>query len=346
MLTLQRPQKLSPGDTVATVSLSWGGAGDDSLLWRYHVGRERLEHEFGLRVVEMPHTLKGSPYIYEHPEKRAKDLMDAFANPEIKAVFSCIGGEESIRMLPYIDFDVIRSNPKIFVGYSDSTITHLMCLKAGVSSFYGVSLFAELAENIEIFPYTAYWVRKVLFDASPIGRIPASDYWTGEYVEWAVENANVAKFLQKNAGYEILQGTGVFSGPLVGGCMEVLEMAKGTELWPESSVFEGALLFLETSEENPSPKYVERWLRNYGSQGILQRINGILFGKPYQEVHYDAYRQVIRTVLAEFDLADLPVVFNMNFGHNEPMCMLPYGAFGSFDCETNEFSILDAGVKK
>lgn len=97
----------------------------------------------------MENTLKGSEYLYNHPEKRAHDFMDAFVNPSVKAIFSCIGGDESVRMLPYIDFDIIRNNPKILIGYSDTTISHLMCLKAGVSSFYGPSLLAELAENIK-----------------------------------------------------------------------------------------------------------------------------------------------------------------------------------------------------
>lgn len=345
MLKLQKPRKLSAGDTVATVSLSWGGAGDEGLLWRYQVGKERLERDFGLHVIEMPHTLKGSSYVYHHPEKRAEDLMEAFLNPGIKAIFTCIGGDESIRMLPYIDFDIIRDNPKIFVGYSDTTITHLMCLKAGLSSFYGASVLAELAENIGIFPYTAAWLRQVLFDASPVGRIPAAPQWTGERIEWTLENKDVAKPMKENFGYEVLQGSGVFRGPLIGGCMEVLEMAKGTSLWPGPVAFEGSILFLETSEETTSPMYVERWLRGYGSMGILRRIKGILFGKPYQEVHYTAYKDVIRSVLAEYDLTDLPVVCNMSFGHNEPMCVLPYGAMGEFDCTSGTFSILDAGVE-
>ena len=171
MRKLVRPPKLRPGDTVATVSLSWGGAGDENLIWRYRVGKQRLEQQFGLSVVEMEGTLKGSKYLYEHPEARAKDLMDAFINPEIKAIFSCIGGEESVRMLPWIDFDVIRQNPKPFVGYSDSTITHLICLKAGLSSFYGPSLLAELAENVRIFDYTARWLQRALFEPEPLGRI-------------------------------------------------------------------------------------------------------------------------------------------------------------------------------
>jgi muramoyltetrapeptide carboxypeptidase LdcA involved in peptidoglycan recycling len=86
-MKLIKPEKLRAGDIVTTVSLSWGGAGDPDLLWRYKLGKLRLEEVFGLKVVEMEHTLKGSKYIYKHPEARAKDLMDAFKNPDIKAIF-------------------------------------------------------------------------------------------------------------------------------------------------------------------------------------------------------------------------------------------------------------------
>lgn len=344
VLNLKKPERLKAGDTVAAVSLSWGGAGDAPFRWRYELAKKRLSDIYGLHVIEMENTLKGSQYIYEHPEKRAEDLMHAFADPNIKAVFSCIGGEESIRMLPYIDFAVIRNNPKIFMGYSDTTTTHLMCLKAGISSFYGPSLLAEFAENVSIFDYTADWFKKALFDASPIGEIPACDTWTGERVEWTIENANVMKYMKKNRGYEFLQGEGRVTGRLLGGCAEVLEMAKGTTLWPDFDCFDDSILFLETSEEMPPPSNVEYWLRNYATQGILQKINGIVVGKPYQETFYDAYKEKLLKVLREHDLGRLPVIYNMTFGHNEPMCILPYGAMAEIDCGRQSFSILESGV--
>lgn len=344
MLKLIKPDRLHKGDKVATVSLSWGGAGDEDLLWRYNVGKQRLAQQFGLEVVEMENTLKGSDYIYKHPEKRAEDLMRAFADTTIKAIFSCIGGEESIRMLPYIDFELIRSNPKIFMGYSDSTTTHLMCLKAGLSSFYGPSILAEFAENVAIFDYTAEYVNKVLFSAEPIGLISAAEEWTGERLEWTPENKDTRKKLIKNQGYEFLQGSGTARGRLIGGCIEVLEMAKGTSLWPAAEAFDDAILFFETSEDMPEPSYVGYWLRNYGSQGILQRAKALLFGKPYQERYYEEYKAVIIKVLSELDLDRLPVVYNMSFGHNEPMCIIPYGAEAEINCEAGTFAILESGV--
>ncbi|MEG2017787.1 MAG: LD-carboxypeptidase [Clostridium sp.] len=345
-MNLIKPKGLKRGDKVAAVSLSWGGAGESDILWRYNQGKRRLEEEFGLKVVEMPNTLKGTEYVYNNPESRAKDLMMAFEDKSIKAIFSCIGGEESIRMLPYIDFHVIRDNPKIFMGYSDTTITHLICLKAGISSFYGPSILAEFAENVEMFKYTSHWINKVLFSNEAIGEVEPSDVWTSEYLSWDECNKNIKRSVFQNEGYEILQGKGNVSGHLVGGCMEVLEMAKGTELWPEKNIWKDAILFLETSEDKPSPKYVEYWLRNYGSQGIFHKINGIIFVKPYDKEYKQDYKKVIiKVIREELGLKELPIMLNMNFGHTAPMIVLPYGAMAEINCDENKFSILEAGVK-
>lgn len=343
-MELVKPKKLKTGDTVATVSLSWGGAGDPEILWRYQLGKERLANIFGLKVIEMENTLKGSEFICKHPEARAKDLMDAFKNPDIRAIFSCIGGDDSIRLLPYIDFEIIRKNPKIFMGYSDSTITHLMCYKAGLTSFYGPSVLAELAENIKIFDYTREYINKALFNNSSIGLIPAAEKWTGERIEWTEDNKDIPKTMEDNLGYKFLQGSGIVKGKLFGGCLEVLEKAKGTILWPDESIFEDVILFLETSEDTPSPDDLLYSLRNYADLGILQKVKAILFGKPYQEIYYGDYQEVIKTIVAENDLYNTPIVYNMTFGHNQPMCVLPYGVLAEINCEEETFYILESGV--
>lgn len=343
-LILQRPPRLQKGDRVATVSLSWGGAGDPEILWRYYQGKRRLEEHFGLEVVEMPHTLKGSEFVYRNPQKRAEDLLMAFKDPSIKGIFACIGGDDSVRMLPYIDFSIIRDNPKVFLGYSDTTITHLICLKAGLTSFYGPSVLAEFAENVAMHNYTAHWVDKVLFSSEAIGSISPADLWTSEYLPWLEENKDRAREMSPNSRYEILQGSGVVQGRLIGGCLEVLEFAKQTELWPSMDKWSGAILFLETSEDKPDPKFVEYWLRNYGSQGVLEKINGIIWGKPYDDKYYDEYKMAITKILAELGLEELPVLYNMSFGHTAPMTILPYGALAEIDCRHRTLSILESGV--
>lgn len=80
-------------------------------------------------------ALKSADYIYKNPQARAEDLMEAFSDSSVKAIISNIGGDDSIRTLPFTDLSVIRNNPKIFLGFSDTTVTHVACYKAGLTSF-------------------------------------------------------------------------------------------------------------------------------------------------------------------------------------------------------------------
>lgn len=342
---LMKPKMLKAGDRVATISLSWGGAGEPDLRWRYEQGIERLRSVFGLEVVAMPNSLKGGDYLYENPQARAEDLMNAFKDPSIKGIFSNIGGSESIRLLPYIDFDVIRDNPKVFIGYSDSTVTHLFCHKAGISSFYGPAILMDFAENVEMHEYTVEALKKTLLAVDPIGEVKPATEWTSERLEWIVENKNIKRQMNPNKGYELLQGSGVVQGRLIGGCIEVLEFAKGTSLWPAEEYWKDCILFFETSEELPTPGNLEYWLRNYGTQGILQQAKGIIFGKPQNEKYYEEYKESIRLIMKELSLEELPILYNLNFGHTEPKFVLPYGAMAEINCEKETFSILESGVE-
>lgn len=344
-MKLLKPIHLSAGDKVATVSLSWGGAGDEEIRWRYEQGKNRLEEIFGLQVVEMPHALKGSDFVYHHPEKRAEDLMNAFRDPSIKGIIANIGGNDSIRMLPFIDFELIRQNPKVFIGYSDSTVTHLICLKAGIASVYGPTLLVDFAENVEMHPYTVEHLKRTLFTRKPIGEILPAPEWTSEFLPWVVANKNTARNHQANQGYELLQGKGIMAGRLIGGCFEVFDVLRGTELFPPLSAFDQAILFMETSEDKPDPMMIECSLRTYGIMGILNRLNGIIWGKPMDEANFEEYKAAIKKVLAEFGLQELPVLYNLNFGHTEPKICLPYGALAQIDCAHARLSILESAVK-
>lgn len=337
---------LQRGDKVATISLSWGGAGEPELRWRYEQGVERLKNVFGLEIVAMPNSLKGAAYLYENPQARAEDLMNAFKDPSIKGIVSNIGGSESIRLLPYIDFDVIRENPKVFIGFSDATITHLFCHKAGISSFYGPAILTDFAENVQMHEYTVESIKKTLFSNEVIGEIKPSPVWTSQRLEWVIENKHISREMNEdNKGYELLQGKGIAQGRLIGGCIEVLEFAKGTSLWPDKAYFKDSILFFETSEDLPIPANIEYWLRNYGTQGILQEVNGIIFAKPQHEKYYEEYKESIATILHELGLNELPVLYNLNFGHTEPKFVIPYGAMAEINCEEVKFSIIDSGVE-
>jgi muramoyltetrapeptide carboxypeptidase LdcA involved in peptidoglycan recycling len=343
-----KPAKLQSGDKVATVSLSWGGPG--TFPHRYEAGKQQLQDEFGLVVVEMPHTLRDAAWLADHPEARAKDLMGAFADPSIKAILSTIGGDDSIRILPHLDLETIRSNPKVFLGYSDTTISHMACLKAGLVSFYGPSIMAGFGENGGLFPYMVDSVRQTLFSSAPIGEIaPNSDSWTVEILDWAEpENQSLHRKLNPCEGWRFLQGEGVRRGHLVGGCFEVLDWLRGTDFWPALETWQDAIFFLETSEEAPPPAEVLRGLRSYAAMGILKRLSGILIGRPGGEVppaQFDEYDQaILEVVTREEGLADLPVVSGMDFGHTDPMFVVPYGVEAEIDCVERRLTIVENAV--
>lgn len=152
------------------------------MIDRYVVGKQRLEQIFGLKVVEMPNSMKGTEYLYNNPRARADDLMEALKDPNIKGVFLNKGGDDGIRLLPYIDFNVIKSNPKIFIGFSDGTTFHHMFTYVGITSFYGANVLSTIAEPYSLNQYTIKWIKKALFSPEPIGIIEPCEKWTP--IDW------------------------------------------------------------------------------------------------------------------------------------------------------------------
>ena len=341
-----KPERLQKGDKIAVVSLSWGGLGDEMFIHKYGIAKERLEKDFGLEVVAMPHALKGSEFVYAHPELRAKDLMEAFSDPSIKGIFCAIGGDDSIRLLPYIDYDIIRNNPKMFMGYSDTTVSHFMMNKAGVVSYYGPSVMAEFGEYVRMFDYTENAVRNILFNDSKGYEIPSCEYWSDDHVPWSVDNMDHKRETRpEEHHYEVLSGSGIVTGVVLGGCLDVFPMIVGTEIWPEADEWNGKILLVETSEDKPGPDLVKYYFRNLGAQGILNRISGIIVGKPQAEQFYEEYKEVYRTVLNEFNCKTLPVIYNVNIGHAAPTGILPLGIKCEIDLDNKIIRLLESAAK-
>jgi muramoyltetrapeptide carboxypeptidase LdcA involved in peptidoglycan recycling len=345
-----KPGRLRRGDTVAAISLSWGGPG--TFPHRYLAGKQQFEESFGCRVVEARHALRDDAWLAANPQARADDLMEVFEDDSIRAVISTVGGDDSVRILQHLDLNVIRSHPKIFMGYSDTTVTHFACAAAGLTSYYGPAFMAGFAENGGMHPYVIESVHRTLFSDEPIGEIrPNIQGWTAERIPWDLpENQSRRRTLAPATGWRWLQGTGCVRGPLLGGCVEVMEWLKGTPIWPSPAMWQGAVLFIETSEEAPPPRDVARWLRSYGAQGILPGLAAILVGRPggHQlpiDAHQDYDKAVLRVVHDEFGLST-PVIAGMDFGHTDPMFVLPYGVIAEIDCDARTFSITEAAVSE
>lgn len=326
---VQRPRRLRQGDTVAVVSLSSAAAHD--FPHRFDAGVRQLAEALGVEVRTMPHA-RSAADVLDSPERRVDDLHAALADPEVHAIVSSIGGEDSIRLLPLLDLDLIAANPKPFIGYSDSTVTHLAFLAAGVGSFYGPAVMAGFAENGGMHAYTLAGVRRMLMEDGPPGTWPPSrDGWTVEFLDWADASLQGrSRELRPSTGWRWLQGaTTPVEGRCVAGCLEVLDWLRGTPAWPD---LDGVVLALETSEEAPSPDAVRRMLRAIAAAGDqLRGVRALLFGRPggatLGPAQHAAYDDVLLDVVGrELGLVDVPIVAGMDFGHTDPMWTLPIGA--------------------
>ena len=345
-----KPKILRPGSRIAAISLSWGGPG--TVPYRYQIGKQQFEEEFDVTVVETAHALRDADWLAKNPEARADDLMQAFADETIDGIISTIGGEDSIRTLPYIDLDLIRKNPKVFMGFSDTTISHAACFKAGIVSFYGPSFMAGFAENCGMFPYMVDSVRRTLFSAEPIGTIaPNRAEWTVEYLPWEKpENQSIRRKLNPCTDWRFHQDEGVVEGQLFGGCVEVLDWLRGTDYFSAAADLQGAVLFLETSEEGAPPSFLSRFVRCLAAMGVLEGLNGILLGRPGGDVDPQTFREyddaLCKTVREEYGLNDMSIVTNMDFGHTDPMFVIPIGTTIRIDSAKQEIAIDEAAVTK
>lgn len=323
-ISFVRPKPLTAGSRVAALSLSSGFV--DEVPHRYAAGVRQARESLGWEIVASPNAFRGSQYLYENPQARADDLHWALTDPDIDGLVSIIGGDDSIRLLPLIDADLIRAHPKAFMGYSDSTVTLMQFLKAGVMAYHGPAVLTDLAENGGIHPFVAQSIQQA-FGTRSYELLPAPE-WTQAKQDWEDEAAQqVRRPFEKGDGWVWLQ-SGSGEGHLLGGCIEILDMLSGTagELPPE--LWRGAVMALETSNDVPPPYQVGYWLRNWAAKGVLGQLSGLMLAHPRDytpPMVQDLYAWV-RRVLKEAGREDLPVVANVDFGHTSPQLTLPLGA--------------------
>lgn len=335
-----KPKILSAGDKVAIVSLSSGILGDKECQHQLELGVNRLK-TFGLVPVFMPNALKGSEYLHNHPEARAQDLKDAFFDETIKAIICAIGGDDTYRILPYLLEDIafiekVQSSPKIFTGFSDTTNNHLMFHKLGIVSYYGINFLSDLAElGPDLLPYTQNSFM-AFFENLQQRPIESSPIWYDERTDFSLQALGTSRIERlENRGYEVLMGKGKIHGKLLGGCLESLYDGYTGDRYPEQKTiyekyqlmpsldeWKGKILFIETSEERPTPDLYRIYINELNQRGIFRVIKGIIVGKPQNERYYNEYRAILKKVSIEHSL---PILFNVNFGHSYPRTIIPYG---------------------
>ena len=345
-MTYSKPTKLHKGDTVAIVSPSWGGP---SVFASVYENGLKVLQEWGLKIREFPTARMDAASLRANPQVRAEDINDAFADPEVKAVFTSIGGDDSVRVLPFLDRKAIAENPKILMGFSDTSTIHVFANLQGLVTFYGPSIMAGFSQMNSLPESFKSHVREMLFEPKESYEYKPYGQYCDGYPDWANrDNLGKVKPMKSDDGWHWLQGQGKVRGELFGGCIEVLEMLKATDFWPSRDFWKGKIFFLETSEEKPPVHYIDHVLRNYGMLGVFDKISGFIFSRARDyadEEKKELEEKVVSIVANEFNNPNLPVVANFDVGHTDPQLVLPLGIKAEIDCENNKVRLTESWLK-
>lgn len=244
-------------------------------------------------------------------ESRVEDLHHAFMDKNVSAIMTCIGGFNVNQILEYIDYSIIKSNPKIICGFSDITaLINAIYAKTGLVTYHGTH-FSSYGFDSDI-EYTNYYFEKCLTGC-------------GKYL---VEPSGQAKEY-----YVIQEGSCV--GEIVGGNLCTLNLLQGTEFMPD---LRNKILFLE--DDNIMGDYFtfefERNLQSLIQTVGFEGVRGVVFGRFDSSCQMDVHI-LKRIVSTKKQLKNIPIIFNVDFGHVHPILTFPIG--GSARIEAKEGSV-------
>jgi len=317
---LTRPKVLRAGDTVGLITPATYVPDPDRLATA-----ERTLKYFGLRMKMAKNAGKRMGDYHLSINERLDDLHAMFRDPEVKAVFAIRGGYGSMHLLDRIDYDLIRRNPKIFLGYSDITAMHLAINKqAKLVTFHGPITLSRFTD------YTQKYFRKALFESQPIGKIT---------------NPPESNELRPTHTLRTIR-PGVATGQLIGGNLTLISTTLGT---PYEIETRGKIVFLEDVDEEPYS--IDRMLTHLRLAGKFDGVAGVIFGecqdcrpkdyKPSTTIPY-GLGEVLDNILGELKV---PVLSGLTIGHTDDQLTLPLGVNTTLDATNQTLEIKEAGVR-
>lgn len=342
MKKIKKLTKLQRGDKIAVLSPSFAAPGLFPHV--FELGLKRIRTIFELEPVEYPTTRK----LNASTKERFHDLVAAFENPEIKAVIASIGGDDQVTYIYKMPSAPFINNPKPFFGYSDNSHFCNFLFQRGIPSYYGACVMTQFAMQKEMDTYTSEYIRHALFDSGEYEILPSSEY-NEIGLDWSDPSLlTTSRTYELNTGWS-WDASNDTEGVLWGGCLEsVDDMLRNNVSIPSLKEFENIILILETSEEIPSHEYVQRVIRALGERGILQKIQGVLVGRPKawefdkpftkkKRIMYAKEQQRAILEIVRVYNKNIPIVQNMNFGHTDPQIPMPYN--GKIKINSNEQKI-------
>jgi muramoyltetrapeptide carboxypeptidase LdcA involved in peptidoglycan recycling len=334
---LVHPPKARAGDKVAVLSPSFAAPGFAPAV--HEQAMQRLAEVSGLVPVEYPTTrLLGAS-----PEQRAADLNRALADPEVRAILATIGGEDQITVVPHLDAEAARRDPKPFLGTSDNTNLHQWLWSLGIASFYGGSTQVHLGPGPGLDDVHAASLKAALLDG---GRLEVSDPGESEDVGRDWNDPRALSEYGDREPTEPWSWSGperAVTGPTWGGCIEVLQwvLAAG-RFRDEPDALAGGVMLLETSEKLLPAREVGWIVRALGERGLLAAVDAVLVARPpvsdferrpdatERAALRAAQRDVVVEQVARYN-PDAVVCVGIPFGHTRPQWILPHGGAVTVD---------------
>jgi muramoyltetrapeptide carboxypeptidase len=305
------PNKLKPGDGIRIISPSRSlSIVSESII---EIAKDKLEKEFGFKVTIGEHAYESDDFISSSITSRIEDLHNAFRDTNVRGILTSIGGFNSNQLLRYIDWDLIRNNPKVFCGFSDITaLNDSIYAKTGLITYSGphYSNFGQLLG----FEYTLEYFKKCLLSEEEF-YIKPSDTWSDDRYWKDQEDRN---FID-NSGWMVIN-KGRAEGNILGANLCTFNLLQGTEYFPNLG---NSVLFIEDDDESDSVTF-DRDLQSLIHLESFKGVKGIVIGRfqKESEVSDDLLRQIMKS---KKELDNIPVVSGVDFGHTDPKITFPIG---------------------
>ena len=330
----KKPKHLSLGDTVAVISPSSGISDFPRRLQR---GLQAL-CELGFNPVLSENALAKDGHRAGTPEQRASDFMKCFEDEAIKAIFCSTGGWNCIDILNLLDYQKIKRNNKIFVGYSDITSLHCaLQAKCGMVSFYGPTVLPSLGEFGGAFEFTKKSLINILCGKASIGFISTPHNFTEEELFWDKDDWRPRKVQPAGPPRTICEG--IADGILLGGNLDTISLIADTEYFPST---DGAILLLE--DEGGCTAKTERALKSLYLKNVFKGVKGIIFARPYRFRTISPERS-LDNILYELGYSlKIPIIMDIAAGHTEPRLTLPLGVNITVDATNAQIRLNEKGV--
>ncbi|KKQ86739.1 MAG: Peptidase U61 LD-carboxypeptidase A [Berkelbacteria bacterium GW2011_GWA2_38_9] len=304
------PQKLQSGDEIRVIAPSRSFAIISEEL--RNIASDRFS-KLGLKVSFGSHIEENNDFASSSIKSRIEDIHAAFSDKNVKAIITVLGGFNSNQLLRYLDWEIIKNNPKILCGFSDITaLNNAIFAKTGLVSYSGPH-YSTFGQKL-YFEYTLDYFKKCLFSDAPFKIIPSNE-WSDD--AWYINQEE--RNLVKNNGF-LMINQGQARGTIIGANLCTFNLLQGTEYFPSLT---DSILFIEDDEES-SPVHFDRDLQSLIHLPNFKEVEGIVIGR-FQNASKISDEILVKIIKTKKELDSIPVLANVDFGHTSPIITFPIG---------------------